>query len=155
MKKTHLIITAVLLLITAVIALFYLRGRHQAPAGSLTVICEGKETTVDPFAASPADVTGTIVNGKGEEKEISEKGVKLSDVLSLAGFREGDYSEVRVISSDEYAAGITAQEIDSGKTAFLIRDQGGDGNETIRLIVFGDSNSKRQVKDVVRIELTK
>ena len=104
MKKTHLIITAVLVIATALIASFYLKGRHQAPEGSLAVIRENKETTIDPFAAPVADVTGTTVNGKGQEKEISEKGVKLSDVLSLAGLGKGDYSAVRVVSSDEYAA---------------------------------------------------
>ena len=31
MKKTHLIITAVLVIATALIASFYLKGRHQAP----------------------------------------------------------------------------------------------------------------------------
>lgn len=155
MKKKHLIITLILLLITAVIAFFYLRDRRQAPEGSLSVIFEDKETIVDPFAAPAADVTGTTVNGKGQEKEISEKGVTLSDVLSLAGFGEGDYSAVRVVSSDEYAAEISAEEIDSGKVAFLIKDHSDDGSETIRLIVFGDPNAKRQIKNVVRIELTK
>ena len=95
------------------------------------------------------------MNGKGQEKDISEKGVKLSDVLSLAGLGKGDYSAVRVVSSDEYAAEISAEEVDSGEVAFLIRDQADDGSETVRLIVFGDSNSKRQVKNVVRIEVTK
>ena len=155
MKKTHLIITAVLVIATALIALFYLKGRHQAPEGSLAVICEDKETTIDPFAAPVADVTGTTVNGKGQEKELFEKGVKRSDVLSLAGLGKGDYSAVRVVSSDEYAAEISAEEVDSGEVAFLIRDQGDDGSSAIRLIVFGDSNSKRQVINVVRIEVTK
>ena len=85
MKKAHLIITAVLVIATALIASFYLKGRHQAPEGSLAVIRENKETTIDPFAAPVADVTGTTVNGKGQEKEKKKKGVKLSDVLSLAG----------------------------------------------------------------------
>ena len=155
MKKTHLIITAVLVIATALIASFYLKGRHQAPEGSLAVIREDKETTIDPFAAPVADVIGTTVNGKGQEKDISEKGVKLSDVLSLAGLGKGDYSAVRVVSSDEYAAEISAEEVDSGEVAFLIRDQADDGSTAIRLIVFGDSNSKRQVKNVVRIEVTK
>ena len=154
MKRKHLIITAILLLITAVIAFFYLQGRRQTPEGSLAVICEDRETIVDPFTAPSVDVAGTVVNGKGQEKELSGKGVTLSDVLSLAGFGEGDYSEIRVVSSDEYAAQISAQEI-SGKTAFLIKDHADNGSETIRLIVFGDPNAKRQVKNVVRIELTR
>ena len=65
MKKKHLIITAILLLITALIAFFHLRDRRQAPEGSLAVIFEERETIVDPFTAPSADVAGTIVNGKG------------------------------------------------------------------------------------------
>lgn len=155
MKKKHLIITAILLLITAVIAFFYLQGRRQTPEGSLAVICEDKETIVDPFTAPSVDVAGTVVNGKGQEKVISEKGVTLSDVLSLAGFSEGEYSAVRVVSSDEHAAELSAEEIDPGKVAFLIKNTADDGSESIRLIVFGDPNAKRQIKNVVRIELTK
>lgn len=155
MKRTPLIITAVLVLMTALIAFFYLKNRHQAPEGNLAILYEDKETRVDPFSLPLTEVKGTTVNGKGEQKEISEEGVTLSDVLSLAGISKGDYSAVRVVSSDEYAAEISAEEIDSDKIAFLIRDKADNDTELIRLIVFGDSNSKRQVKDVVRIEVIK
>ena len=155
MKRTHLIITAVLVLMTALIAFFYLKNRHQAPEGNLAILYEDKETQVDPFSLPLTEVKGTTVNGKGEQKKISEEGVTLSDVLSLAGISKGDYSAVRVVSSDEYAAEISAEEIDSDKIAFLIRDKADNDTELIRLIVFGDSNSKRQVKDVVRIEVIK
>ena len=130
-------------------------NRHQAPEGNLAILYEDKETQVDPFSLPLTEVKGTTVNGKGEQKEISEEGVTLSDVLSLAGISKGDYSAVRVVSSDEYAAEISAEEIDSDKIAFLIRDKADNDTELIRLIVFGDSNSKRQVKDVVRIEVIK
>ena len=93
------------------------------------------------------------MNGKGQEKEISAQGAALSDVLSLAGIEPDSYTTARVVSSDEYAAGITAEEAAAGNIAFLIPDEGDDGTETIRLIVFGDDNSKRQVKDVVKIEV--
>ena len=155
MKKQHLLITAVLLLMAALVAFFYLKDRRQAPEGKLTVLSEERESQIDPFALPLSEVKGTTVNGKGEEKEVSEEGVALADVLSLAGFGTGDYSAVRVVSSDEYAAEISAEEVDPGRIAFMIRDRSDDGRETIRLIVFGDPNSKRQVKDVVRIEVIK
>ena len=155
MKKKYLIVTAVLVFLAALIAFFYLKDRRQAPEGSLIILCGDRETRADPFSLPLTEVKGTIVNGKGEEKEISEEGVSLSDVLSLAGVSKGDYSTARVVSSDEYAAEISAEEIDSGRIAFLIKDPADDGTVMIRLIVFGDPNSKRQVKNVVRVELTK
>ncbi len=78
-----------------------------------------------------------------------------SDVLPSAGFNKGDYSSVRVVSSNEYAAGISTEEIDSGKDALLINDPAADGSETLRLIVLSGSDSKEQVKYVMRIELEK
>jgi len=50
---------------------------------------------------------------------------------------------------------ISAAEIDSGKSAFLIKDPADDGSGTIRLITFGGSILKQQVKNIVRIELEK
>ena len=79
----------------------------------------------------------------------------MSYVLSPAGFNKGDHSSVRAVSPNEHDSGISAWGIDSGKAAFLTKDPAGDGCGTIRLIFFGGSNSKRQVKDVVRIGLKK
>ena len=213
MKRKHLFLTIILVLAAALVAFFYLKDRKEAPKGNLTILYDGKETTVDPFTLPLTDVKGTTINGKGKEKEISEKGVSLSEVLSLAGISGDAYQTARVVSSDEYSADLSAEEINSGTIAFLIReaadkgagggsgdksggggssgDKSGDGSTgggssdsnsaggsdsasggsgsgdksgggsgdtgsaTIRLIVFGDSNSKRQVKDVVRIEVTK
>lgn len=153
MKKKDLIIAFVLVLAAALIAVIYLNGRNQTPQGSLAVLYENSEKLLNPFSLPLSEVRGTTVNGKGEEKEISEEGVSVKDVLTLAGIK--DFSNVRVVSSDEYAAELKAEEFISDHFAFLIRDASDDGSESIRLIVFGDSNSKRQVKDVVRIEVTK
>ncbi len=159
MKKRNLVITAVLILAAALIAVLYLRGRTQAPEGSLNILYDNKEIQVEPFALPLTEVKGTVVNGKGVEKEISSDGVSVMDVLSHAGIGSGDFASVRVVSSDEYAAELLAEEVAGDGTAYLIRDSSGDGKDadspSIRLVVFGDTNSKRQVKDVVRIEVVK
>lgn len=155
MKKRNLLIILVLLAITAVIAFFYLSGRKETPKGSLAVVHNEKETLIDPFSGELTDVKGTTVNGKGEEKEISASGISLLSALEMAKISPDDYTSVKVISSDEYAAELTAEETAAPGTAYLIQDTGDDGTQSIRLIVFGDSNSKRQVKDVARIETVK
>lgn len=153
MKKKSLLIVAILVVITAIVAIIYLNGRQDVPAGNLAVITNGSETFVDPFECDEVDVIGTTINGKGEEKEVSETGVTLQSVLELAGVESGSYTTVKVISSDEFAAELTAEEVADSGIAFFIKDTDDDGTESIRLIVFGDSNSKRQVKDVSRIEI--
>ena len=82
-------------------------------------------------------VNGNIVNGKGEEKQIDAHGIILSEVCG------GGYSRATVTASDEYSAIVY-----SGDDAYLILSDDG----SLRLIVFGDENSKRNVKHVVRID---
>lgn len=83
-------------------------------------------------------VSGSIKNGKGEIRQIDAEGVKLDSVL------EGDYESAKVTASDEYSATVATEEMEN---AYLILDDG-----ALRLIVFGDENSKRDVKNVVRID---
>lgn len=152
MKKRNLLIIIILLVITAVIAFFYLSGRKEAPKGCLAVVHDDKETLIDPFGGELTDVKGTTINGKGEEKEVSGSGITLLNALEMAKISTDNYTAVKVISSDEYAAELSAEEITAPGTAYLMKDTGDDGAQSIRLIVFGDTNSKRQVKNVVRIE---
>lgn len=56
------------------------------------------------------------------------------------------YSNVTVISDDSYHAELTAEEVaEEGRAYLMLQD------EELRLIVFGDSNSKRSVSNVVQI----
>ncbi|MDT3843204.1 MAG: hypothetical protein LIV11_01290 [Bacillota bacterium] len=155
MKKKSIAVVILLLILTGIASFIYLRSRNDAPRGTLTVTCGAKTELVDPFRASPVSVKGTTVNNKGEKKDIDETGVTLSGVIALTAFEKETYTSARVVSSDEYAADVTADEISDPQKAFLLRQKSKDGNEEIRLIVFGDENSKRQIKDVTRIELQK
>ena len=146
MKKRVIIITAVLVAVTAVIAAVYLLNRDNTPEGSLKIVNGDKEYTVTAEDLELTKVTGTMVNAKDDEKKIDAEGIRLQDLLAGSGI-EG-YSEVKVISSDEYSAIVTAEEAAEDGKAYIITDDGG-----FRLIVFGDSNAKRDVKDVRRIEV--
>lgn len=84
-------------------------------------------------------VTGVIVNAKGEEKSIDAQGIPMGEICS------GDFTTVTVTASDEYHAELYADEL---QNAYLILKDDG----TMQLIVFGDESSKRDVKNVVRID---
>ncbi|WP_026666235.1 hypothetical protein [Butyrivibrio sp. FC2001] len=155
MKKRNLLIVVALLLITAVITVIYLPKRTAAQAGTLIITYDGKNISVDPFNAPAVDVQGTTLNGKGEEKQISETGVTVLSVLGLADISAEDFTTAKVVASDEYSAEISATEISTDGVAYLVSAADDNGATKIKLIVFGDSNSKRQIKDVVRIELAK
>lgn len=150
MKKSLMLkIVAVLLLITAVLAVVHLSTRPAEEAGAIQVSFGGRTVSV-PLSELPLqDVSGTAGNGKGEEKTIAGKGTPLSDALTRAGVDLSAIRRVTVSAADEFSAVLTAQEVTEEGRVYLLREE---GEERPRLIVFGDADSKRRVKDVARIE---
>ncbi len=139
-KKLLIFIIIALLVITAGTAWWYLSSLKETPEHSIVVVSGGKEEVIDIDKLSLVDFTGTTVNGKGDKKEIKGQGIKLSDVFNVS-----DYTEASVIADDAYAAVVKKDEMDQ---AWLQIEEG-----EARLVVFGDTDSKRNVKHVVRIEI--
>ena len=138
-KKGIIILISILVLAAAALAVIHASTRKKVPEGAISVQQAGKETYVVLKEQTLVKVAGTIVNGKGEEKDIDADGIALS---SLA---DGSFENVTVTADDEFSAVVGADEIEN---AWLIQSEDG----TAQLVVFGDSNSKRAVRNVVRIE---
>ena len=135
---------AVLVVIAAVL---HLNTRKVVAKGNLSVTVNGTEITLDVSKFAYKQVTGTRMNGKGETIQVDAMGVALKDVLAMA--KVGDYETVTIYSDDSYSAVVTAEEVKDGTRAFLIA--GDDVDDELRLVVFGDTNSKRSVSDVVQV----
>lgn len=135
MKKRVFTVIAVLTLLTAALAVIHLTTRTPDVEGA--VIVNGKTVMIDDLSLS--SVNGTVVNGKGEKITIDAQGVPLGDVCGT------DFTSVTVTASDEYRAEVSSGEI---QNAYLIQKDDG----SLQLIVFGDENLKRCVKNVVRID---
>ena len=147
MKKKPLFwLIAAVVVLTAVLAVVHLTGREAPARGSVLIKAGDRTLSVSEKDLSFVPVEGTTVNGKGEEKSISGEGVALADVLEKAGVQVP--RSVRVVADDEYAAEISAEELAEDGRVWLLRT-----DEGYRLIVFGDKNSKRDVKNVARIEV--
>lgn len=149
MKKAEPVKIAiiVLVLITAVVAIIHLTTRPTAPEGTLRIENGGQVMELPLERLTFVPVHGTTVNGKGEERTVDAQGVLLSEVLRETGIEE--FSEVTVTADDAYNAVVTAEEIAAPDRVYLIQqDEGG-----LRLIVFGDSNSKRSVSDVASLSV--
>lgn len=149
MKKSKLTMAsiAILVIITAVIAAVHLTTRQTPPDGALRIEAGGQTTDFALSTLELAPVQGTVVNGKGEEKSIDSKGELLSSVLEKAGITE--YTQVSVVADDEYSVTVTAEEIAEADRVYLLLE---DGKE-LQLLVFGDPNSKRNVSNVIRLEV--
>ena len=147
MKKHRAVIfIAILLVITGVMALIYFNTREEVPEGAIEVVFGEETQMIDINKLTYEQVTGTRVNGKGEEKEVSASGILLKDVLSKAGIEE--YTKVSVVADDAYSADVLAEEIHNNIEAYLIQEE---GEVRLRLVVFGDKDSKRSVSNVAQI----
>ena len=147
-KKIIIGILAFLILLTAILAVLHFHTRDAVPEGALMLCYQGKTTYVELNKLPSKEITSTVVNGKGEEKEIHEQGVSVAEVLNAAGVDPAQVNNLKVTAADEFSAQLAGDEIREEGKAFLAEDgQGG-----MKLIVFGDSNAKRNVRDVVRLD---
>ena len=138
-RKWFVAIVAALILVTVILAIIHLTARDNIPDGMVLFNNHGEISYIDPELLSLTDVTGSTVNGKGEEKQIEAKGVPLDTVTGT------ELDTVTVTADDAYAAQVGVDELDR---AYLILDDG-----ALRLIVFGDTNAKRDVKNIVEIDV--
>lgn len=147
MKKISLTqaVICVIVLITAVVACFYLTTRTAVSEGTLRIEHGSQVLELSLDQLEWTSVQGTIRNGKGEESAIDAQGILLADVLKAANV--GEFSTVTITADDEYSAKVTPEEIADPGKVYLIREEDGG----IQLIVFGDENSKRNVSNVVRL----
>ena len=146
-KKTVKIIIAILVLATVGLALLHFCTREQVPGGTL-MISQGKESvTIDISRLPTTAVTGVIVNGKGEEKTVDTQGIPVSAVLLEAGIDPAGINTVTVTADDEFSAELSAGDVNAEGKAYLTVEEDG----SLTLIVFGDPNAKRNVRNVVKL----
>ena len=120
------------------------------PDGALLVSCGGENKYVDLNLLDTVPVQGSIVNGKGEKSDIDTQGVPLEDVIKNAGFDPSGAAAVKVTADDEFSAELSGDELNEADKAYLV----GEDDGSMRLVVFGDSNAKRNVRNVVSVDIS-
>ena len=109
MKKNRAIIAIILLLvITGVAAVVHFNTRRVIPEEAIEVCHEEETFVVDITKLLYNQVSGTRVNGKGEEKQIDASGILLKTILEDLEITE--YKSVCVVADDAYSAELTAEE---------------------------------------------
>lgn len=137
----------ILILLTAVLAAWHLAAASETAPGTLVLAFDGSETVLTPDPLAAVTVEGKSVNGRGEVREIHAEGWPLSSLLQAAEIEPEHIRGVSVLAADGYSAAVSAEEIEEEGKVFLLQGEG----TSFRLIVFGDENSRRNVKDVVRL----
>lgn len=149
MKNKKLPAAMVLLAaVTVILAALHLKNVPQVSDCELLIQYGGEKQRLLLQEETMVPVSGTLVTGKGAEIPVDAMGLSLADVLSLAGV--GDYTWVTVTARDEYRAEVSAREVRTGGNVYLILDT----DSSFRLVVFGDSNSKRNVSDVTGLTIS-
>ncbi len=151
-KSTKIIMAAIaaLIALTAVFAIIHSAARTEVPDGALLVSCGGEKKYVDLASLDTVSVRGSVVNGKGEKSDVNTQGVPLADVIENAGFDPNGAVTVKVTADDEFSAELSGDELNEDGKAYLV----GEDDGSMRLVVFGDSNAKRNVRNVVSVEVT-
>ena len=144
-KKVVFGVIGVFLATTAVLAVIHQMTRTEEVEGAVLVEFAGQSVAVQIEDMPLSVVKGTVVNGKGDMREIDAQGILLADVLTLAGVENMPESGVLVTAADEYSVEVTADELAEEDKVYLLQE------ETPRLLVFGDNSEKRNVKNVARI----
>lgn len=151
-KSTKIIMAAIaaLIALTAVFAIIHSAARTEVPDGALLVSCGGEKKYVDLALLDTVSVRGSVVNGKGEKSDVNTQGVPLADVIENAGFDPNGDVTVKVTADDEFSAELSGDELNEDGKAYLVSEEDG----SMRLVVFGDSNAGRNVRNVVSVEIT-
>jgi len=146
MKKNRLfILVMILITITAVAAMAHLGTREEIAKGQLKITAHGEGQTIDLNDLSYEFLKGIRVNGKGEEIPVEGYGIQMKNLLK--NLKVETFKKVRVMADDSYIAEVSLEEVtEDNKVCLFLQEEGG-----IRLVVFGDENSKRSVSDVVQI----
>lgn len=149
-SKIVIAVIAVLIALTAVLAVIHSAARTEVPDGALLVSCGGEKKYVDLNSFNAVPVQGSVINGKGEKSYIDTQGVSLADVIKGAGFDPNNAAAVRVTADDEFSVELSGDELNEEGKAYLV----GENDGSVRLVVFGDSNAKRNVRNVVSVEIS-
>ena len=144
-RKTLLIILAVLVVLAAVLAVIVSKEQPQKTVSEVIIAQNGKQTKVDLGRLELSDVKATVTRANGKALEIDSKGLELRKLLE----EYSGYTTVTVLAEDNYTAEIKADELQTEKNVYLMI---GEENRP-RLVVLSDSNAKRDVKNVLTIEL--
>ena len=149
-SKTMKILIIALLLVTVIAAGAYLALRAQIPEDAIALEYGSTTYIVDLQDIKMTEIHGERVNGKGETKPVDGMGFHLQDLVAWTLGKDFTCDTVTITASDGVSAEITADELnEEGKVVLLWNEEDG----RLQLIVFGDSDSKRSVKQVERIEV--
>lgn len=143
-SKKIKILLAIAVIFAIVFTVLHLNSREEVPEHALQINAGDETYLVDIEKLEYEQVIGTRVNGKGEEIPIDGQGILLREILKQNNISE--FHKVEILADDSYKVEVTEEEIQEDGKVYLLYEE-----SSLRLVVFGDKNSKRSVSNVVQI----
>ena len=161
-KKIAWIICIVLLIAAAAAVGLIVRNRQiaQETAGAITLKYNGKSLQVLIKDLDKEAFSGETVNGKGEHFTHDYRGISLKSLLEGQKIDLAAVSAVNAVSADQFSASYTVDEINQDNKIYLAVQMDGKtiegiekGTPGVQMVVFGDPDSKRNVRSLSVIEV--
>ena len=164
MKNKKLIIAIACIIIVALtVALgLYIRAQQTAneTKGGITLNVNGKTIVVSLDKLNQVAFEGETVNGKGDRSTHAYRGVELKKLLASNSVDVAKVTAVTASSADQYTAELTGDEIRDDDRVYVVIELDGkpvngidEGTQGAQLVVFGDQNSRRNVRFLSVIEV--
>lgn len=135
-------------MLTAALAVLHLTTRESVPEGAVRLSFQGKTVYLTADEIEKSHISGTLVNGKGETVSVDAMGIALMDALDAQSVPVSEITRIKITAQDAFSAEVSGAELrENGKIYLTARDN------SVTLVVFGDSNSKRNVRDVAVIDV--
>ena len=143
-RRVLIIILTLIIIAIAVLAVVVGTSMPTKSPSEIIITEGGKQSRTDLEKLELTDVKGTITMASGKTKTIDAKGIELGKLL------EGkSYEYILVSAEDNYSAKLSREEAEQPGNAYIILDK----EKKPRLVVLSDTNAKRDVKNVLSIEL--
>ena len=157
MKKQQVwIIVCVCVLVAATVGLgLYMRTTQAEKEleGAITLKAGEKTVAVPLKALDQLAFEGETVNGKGDRSTHAYRGIELKDLLESNGVKTDAIFAVTVESADQYTTELTGDELRETGRVYVVVEMDGkpvpgieEGKPGAQLVVFGDPNSRRNVR---------
>ena len=155
-KKLIIIIIAVLLVVTGIVAALHLGNQEEVAC--MVILQEDKKISVSFEELEQGAFSGELIDGKGTVTFHEYTGILLRTLLETKGIALTGASKITVTSADNFSAEFTAEEILQTDNVYLAVTADGKpiegidpGTEGVQAIVFGDPNSRRYVRFAQKI----
>jgi len=162
-NKRMLIAVLVCVLVAATVAVgLIVRNQQKAKEikDAITVNAGGKAIVVAVTDLNKGEFSGETVNGKGERATHQYRGVELQALLKENKVALEGIASVTATSADQYTAELTGDEVRTDGRVYLAVEIDGekvsgieDGTLGVQMIVFGDENMRRSVRNLAVIDV--